>query len=134
MSYPRCSQTTLLYHSQGIRVLDRSFGELQYLPHVAPSDEKFSKAIGRGRIFLVCIERSLDVLEVGRKTSTMLVFCDLYVLTCIECFNSQQQLGGPLIPVLDLRIKNRKSELAVRTNCKLRSQAAFALSLFPNCH
>ena len=134
MSHPRGSQSTLLYHSQSIRVLDRSLGELQCLPRIAPSDEKFSKAIGRRRVFLVCIERSLDVLEAGRKAGTALVFCGPRILTCIECFNPQQQFSGPLIPVLNLRVKNRKYELAVRTNCKLRSQAAFALSLFPNCH
>ena len=90
MSYPRGSQTTLLYHSQGIRILDGSFGELQCFPRIAPSDEKFSKAIGSGRIFLVCFERSLDVLEAGRETGTALVFCSLGVLTCIECFNPKQ--------------------------------------------
>src|SRR5258706_12689071 len=90
MSPPRGPQTTLLYHSQGIRVLDRSFGELQCLPRIAPSDKKFSKAIGRGRIFLVCIERSLDVLEAGRETSTALVFCSLCILTSVECFNPKQ--------------------------------------------
>ena len=134
MSHSRSSQTTLLYHGQRIRVLDRSFGELQCLPRVAPSDEKLSEAIGGGRIFLVCVERSLNVLEASGETGTALVFCSLHILTCIQSFNPQQQLGGPWVRVLNLMVKNRKYELAARTNCRLRCQAAFALSLFPNCH
>jgi hypothetical protein len=134
VSHSRSSQTALLYHGQGIRVLDRSFGELQCLPRVAPSDEKLCEAIGGGRIFLVCIERSLDVLEARGETGAALVFCGLQMLTCIESFNPQQQLGGPLVPVLNLMDKNRKCDFAARTNCRLRCQAALALSLFPNCH
>jgi hypothetical protein len=87
MSHPRGSQTTLLYHGQRIRILDRSFGELQRLLRIAPSDEILSEAIGRGRIFLVRIERSLDVLEASGITGAALVFCGLRVLTCVESFD-----------------------------------------------
>src|SRR5258706_2251377 len=90
MSHPRGSQTTLPYYSQGIRVLDGSFGELQCLPCIAPSGENARKAIGGGRIFLACIERSLDVLEAGCETGTALVLCDHCTLTCIECSNPKQ--------------------------------------------
>ena len=104
VSHSRSSQTALLYHGQCIRVLDRSFGELQCLPCVAPSDEKLCEAIGGGRIFLVCIERSLDVFEARGETGVALVFCGLRILTRIQSFNPQQQLGGPLVPILNLMV------------------------------
>ena len=71
MRHPRRSQTALLYHGESIRVLDLTFRELQRLPCVAPSDEVLSEAIGRGCIFLVRIERSLDVLEAGGVTGAL---------------------------------------------------------------
>ena len=88
MSYPCRSQTALLYHGQSIRVLDRSFGELQRLPRIAPSDEVLGEAIGRGRIFLVRIERSLDMLEASSVTGAALVLCGLRILTCVESLDA----------------------------------------------
>lgn len=87
MSYPRRSQTALLYHGQGICILDRSFGELQRLPRIAPSDEVLSEAIGRGCIFLIRFERSLDVLEASGVTGAALVVCGLRILTCVKSFD-----------------------------------------------
>jgi hypothetical protein len=87
MSHPRGSQATLLYHGEGIRILDRPFGELQRLLRIASPDEILSEAVSRGRIFLVRIKRSLDVLETSSVIRAALVFCGLDILARVESFD-----------------------------------------------